>query len=190
MAGRLRAKQIGALRWGRHGDGGTLFLVVEPGGRSRRWVQRLTIAGQRRDLGLGGYPYVGLAEARAAALSNRQLARRGGNPTAALRPSRVPTFRTACERVAAAATWKDHGPEDRRRALAWRLDPLLHLLDDMCRHGPSEPGDPLPEGLRTIASEIRDDTAEIRADIKRIFLQLTPVAERRSPSVDTQNRAV
>ncbi|MYK90071.1 MAG: hypothetical protein F4018_17955 [Acidobacteria bacterium] len=41
--------------------------------------------------------------------------------------------------------------------------------------------DPLPEGLRTIASEIRDDTTEIRADIKRIFLQLTPVAERRSP---------
>ena len=70
-----------------------------------------------RDLGLGGYPYVGLAEARAAAFSNRQLARRGGNPTAALRPSRVPTFCTACERVDAAATWKGHGPEDRRRAL-------------------------------------------------------------------------
>ena len=104
MAGRLRVKQIPTLRPGRHGDGGTLFLVVELGGRSRHWVQRLTVDGKRRDLGLGGYPYVGLAEARAAAFANRQVARRGGDPTVALRPSRVPTLRTACERVAAAAT--------------------------------------------------------------------------------------
>ncbi len=41
-------------------------------------MQRLTVDGKRRDLGLGGYPYVGLAEARTAAFSNRQLARRGG----------------------------------------------------------------------------------------------------------------
>ena len=133
MAGRLRAKQIGALRPGRHGDGGTLYLVVEPGGRSRHWVQRLTVDGKRRDLGLGGYPYVGLAEARAAAFTNRQLARRGGDPTAALRPSRVPTFRTACERVDAAATWKGHGPEDRRRALARYCGSILDRRLDQIR---------------------------------------------------------
>ena len=114
MAGRLRAKQIGALRPGRHGDGGTLFLVVEPGGRRRHWVQRLTIAGKRRDLGLGGYPYVGLAEARAAAFANRQLARRGEDPTATVRQSRLPTFRTACERVEATSTWKGDGAKNRR----------------------------------------------------------------------------
>ena len=74
MGGRLRAKQIGALRPGRHGDGGTLFLVVEPGGRSRHWVQRLTVHGKRRDIGLGGFPYVGLAEARAAAAEARVAA--------------------------------------------------------------------------------------------------------------------
>ena len=117
MAGRLRAKQIPTLRPGRHGDGGTLFLVVEPSGRSRHWVQRLTVNGKRRDLGLGGYPYVGLAEARAAAFANRQLARRGGDPTAVVRQSRAPTFRTACERVEAGATWKGVGAENRRRAL-------------------------------------------------------------------------
>ena len=133
VAGRLRAKQIGALRPGRHGDGGTLYLVVEPGGRSRHWVQRLTVDGKRRDLGLGGYPYVGLAEARAAAFSNRQLARRGGDPTAALRPSRVPTFRMACERVGAAATWKGRGPEDRRRALDRYCGSILDRRLDQIR---------------------------------------------------------
>ncbi len=117
MAGRLRAKQIGTLRSGRHSDGGTLFLVVEPSGRSRHWVQRLTVEGKRRDLGLGGYPYVGLAEARAAAFANRQVARRGGDPTAGVRPSKIPTFRKACERVGAAATWKGFGAKNRQRAL-------------------------------------------------------------------------
>ena len=133
MAGRLRVKQIPTLRPGRHGDGGTLYLVVEPGGHSRHWVQRLTVDGKRRDLGLGGYPYVGLAEARAAAFSNRQLARRGGDPTAALRPSRVPTFRTACERVDAAATWKGHGAEDRRRGLERYCGSILDRRLDQVR---------------------------------------------------------
>ena len=133
MAGRLRVKQIPTLRPGRHGDGGTLYLVVEPGGHSRHWVQRLTVDGKRRDLGLGGYPYVGLAEARAAAFSNRQLARRGGDPTATLQRSRVPTFRKACERVDAAATWKGQGPEDRRRALDRYCGSILDRRLDQIR---------------------------------------------------------
>jgi len=118
--GKLTVKRVDALRKpGRYGDGGTLFIVVEPPpSRSKHWVQRLTIAGKRRDLGLGGYPFVGLAEARAAAFANRQTARRGGDPVAQVRQqSRTPTFRTACERVAAGTTWKGRGPENRRRAL-------------------------------------------------------------------------
>ncbi len=133
MAGLLRAKQVPTLRPGRHGDGGTLFLVVEPGGRSRHWVQRLTVDGKRRDLGLGGYPYVGLADARAAAFANRQLARRGGDPTGALRPSKAPTFRTACERVEAAATWKGLGAENRRRALGRYCGSILDRRLDQIR---------------------------------------------------------
>ncbi len=62
--GRLTAKIVEALeRPGRYGDGGTLCLVVALGG-SKSWVQRLTIGGRRRDLGLGGFPLVTLAEAR------------------------------------------------------------------------------------------------------------------------------
>ena len=117
MAGRLRARQIQTLPPGRHGDGGTLYLVVEPRGRSRHWVQRLTVDGNRREIGLGGVSYVGLADARAAAFANRQLARRGGDPMAAKRRSRVPTFRTACEQVEENANWKGVGPENRRSAL-------------------------------------------------------------------------
>ena len=133
MAGRLRAKQIGTLQPGRHSDGGTLFLVVEPGGRSRHWVQRLTVEGRRRDLGLGGYPYVGLAEARAAAFANRQVARGGGDPTARVRPSSIPTFRKACERVGAAATWKGLGAKNRESALERYCGPLMDRRLDQIR---------------------------------------------------------
>ena len=135
MAGRLRAKQIGSLRPGRHGDGGTLFLVVEPGGRSRHWVQRLTIDGKRRDLGLGGFPYVGLADARALAFAHRQVARRGGDPTATVQQSRLPTFRTACERVEAAATWKGTGAKNRRSALERYCGSILDRRLDQIRRG-------------------------------------------------------
>ena len=125
MARRLRAKQIGTMQPRRHSDGGTLFLVVQPGGRSRHWVQRLTAEGTRRDLGLGGYPYVGLAEARAAAFANRQVARRRGDPTAAVRPSRLPTFRKACEHAAKAATCKGLGAKNRQNALERHCGPLM-----------------------------------------------------------------
>ena len=48
----------------------TLYLCVAPGG-SKSWVQRLSINGVRRDIGLGGFPVVSLANARLLAMKNR-----------------------------------------------------------------------------------------------------------------------
>ena len=79
---------------------GTLVLAVQPSG-SRQWVQRLVIRGRRRELGLGGFPLVSLAEAREAAFHNRKLARQGGDPLAHKRKSEVPTFEEAARTVIA-----------------------------------------------------------------------------------------
>ena len=81
---------------GRYGDGpsSTLYLNIAPGG-SKSWVQRLVVAGKRRDIGLGGFPLVTLAEARDQAFENRRLARRGGDPLVEKRRSRMPTFAEA-----------------------------------------------------------------------------------------------
>jgi len=65
----------------RHCDGQGLYLVVQPTG-TRSWVQRLVIRGRKRELGLGSTALVPLAEARDRALSNRKLAREGGDPLA------------------------------------------------------------------------------------------------------------
>ena len=83
-------------RPGRYFDGQGLYLQVAPSG-SRRWLQRIVIRGKRTDLGLGGWPLVSLAEARAQALGNRRIARSGGDPRIAKRA--VPTFAEAATQV-------------------------------------------------------------------------------------------
>ena len=84
---------------GRHCDGQGLYLVVQPTG-TRSWVQRLVIRGRKRELGLGSTALVSLAEARDRALSNRKLARSGGDPLAEKRRAEgMPTFADAAVRV-------------------------------------------------------------------------------------------
>ena len=90
---------------------------VKPTG-SKQWVQRLVVKGRRRDIGLGGYPLVSLAEAREAAFTNRKLARAGGDPLTLQRRPDIPTFEAAAEAVIAlhAENWKDSG----RTAALWQ----------------------------------------------------------------------
>lgn len=63
---------------GKYFDGNGLYLRVDANG-SRYWVQRITIRGKRRELGLGSPSLVSLAEAREMAQQNRKLARAGGD---------------------------------------------------------------------------------------------------------------
>ncbi len=95
--GRLTAATVKALAApGRYGDGGTLFLYVAPGG-SKSWIQRVTIDGRRRDIGLGGWPVVSLAKARQRAFANRVAIADGLDPLAEKRKAKAPTFREAAE---------------------------------------------------------------------------------------------
>jgi len=66
---------------GRYGDGGGLYLVLDPAGR-RRWVFRYARDGKTTDMGLGasGKHAVSLAEARTAAASARALLEQGKDP--------------------------------------------------------------------------------------------------------------
>ena len=106
--GRLTVAKMRSLsKPGRYGDGGTLFLNVAPGG-SKSWVQRLTIDGKRRDIGLGGFPLVTFAEAREASFDNRRQARRGEDPLAEKHRTKAPTFREAAVKTFEAnwARWR------------------------------------------------------------------------------------
>lgn len=66
---------------GLHMVGGVpgLGLQISPtGGRS--WVLRATVGARRRDIGLGGYPEVGLSDAREKARAMRERIRNGEDP--------------------------------------------------------------------------------------------------------------
>ena len=98
----LSAVRVQSLKEpGRYTDGTAgLQLYVSKSG-SRAWVQRITIAGRRRDIGLGGYPAVSLAKARKKALANSEVVADGGDPLAAKHQvkAKKPTFREAAQTV-------------------------------------------------------------------------------------------
>ena len=108
MGERLTVARVRSLaKPGRYAAGPTLYLNVAPGG-TKSWIQRLTVNGKRRDLGLGGWPLVTLGEARDQAFENRRLARRGGDPLAGRCRPNLPTFEQAAVRTFEAnrARWR------------------------------------------------------------------------------------
>ena len=79
---------------GRYADGGGLHLYISKAG-GKSWVQRITIDRRRRDIGLGAFPSVGLAQAREKAADNRAAVAEGRDPVAEKHSPAMPTFREA-----------------------------------------------------------------------------------------------
>ena len=107
-----------ASKPGKYFDGHGLYLRVDEGG-GRYWVQRIVIRGKRRELGLGPATLITLAEARAAAIENRKVARAGGDPIADKRQAKaILTFEEAAKRAHAelSPTWKN--PKDQAAFLS------------------------------------------------------------------------
>ena len=76
---RLTAGFLKAPKPGKHCDGAGLWLVVRDDGGAQ-WVLRVTVHGRRREMGLGGYPVLGLAAARKLAGRWRDVAAAGRDP--------------------------------------------------------------------------------------------------------------
>ncbi len=116
----LTAMAVKALATpGLHRDAGGLYLQVQKAGQ-RSWIYRYTLRGRTRDMGLGGYPAVSLAEARRLRDANRALVVQRIDPLDARRaaePARHggPTFREVAEAhiAAKAAEWSNpkHGTQ-------------------------------------------------------------------------------
>lgn len=103
---------------GRYGDGrggyGLSLLVKDAstGRLSKSWAQRLRIDGKPANVGLGAYPVVSLAEARAKALENRRAVEQGRDPRNP--ESSIPTFEDASDVVIQlhAAAWRNGGKSE------------------------------------------------------------------------------
>jgi integrase len=68
-------------------DGGGLYLRVSATG-AKSWVFRFQVAGRRRDMGLGAYPALSLADARGKAADARRQLQDGVDPLSAKRSAR------------------------------------------------------------------------------------------------------
>ena len=102
MLGRLSAVRVqSARKRGYYGDGGGLYLRVALGG-AKGWIFRYG-GGRRRDMGLGGYPAIGLAKARELAGDCRSVLAAGLDPIAARNEKRA----AAAVEAAKAMTFAD-----------------------------------------------------------------------------------
>ena len=113
MANMTAARAKALKEPGRYCAGGGLYLRIRA---TKVWVQRLTVNGVRRDITIGPFDLVPLAEARMVALQNRRALWEGKDPIAERRRGAVPTFREAAERTLAErrANWRGDG-----HARAW-----------------------------------------------------------------------
>lgn len=126
------AKELSAIRVARLTRPGLYAVGVVPGlhlqvlpSGARSWVLRVQIGSRRRDMGLGGYPAVSLAQAREDARAARAKVREGIDPIeerkAAQRALRdrqaTPTFRECAQRYMAAKAVEFRNP---KHAAQWR----------------------------------------------------------------------
>jgi integrase len=132
---RLSARTVAAAtKPGMLADGNGLYLAISPSG-AKSWVLRYRFAGRRRDLGLGSYSLVSLAEARERALrAHRDLRldqtdpideKRSKRSAAATARAKAITFADATERYIESqeAGWKGG-----RQAEQWRQSLTAYVL--------------------------------------------------------------
>lgn len=76
---KFSAAEIRNAKPGKHSDGGGLWLYKQDADHAK-WVFRFTAHGRRREMGLGAYPSVTLAQARDKAKAGRALVDAGKDP--------------------------------------------------------------------------------------------------------------
>jgi integrase len=76
---RLSSQFLKSAPVGKHCDGAGLWLIKRDDGGAQ-WVQRVTVHGRRREMGLGGFPSLSLSEVRKLSERWRKLAAAGRDP--------------------------------------------------------------------------------------------------------------
>src|SRR5271166_6289475 len=132
---KLTARAVASLsRPGKHSDGGGLYLRIDNDDVSirRRWIFRFVSRDRTREMGLGGYPEVSLADARKARDAAEKFVQSGQDPIAARDDERraqigKPTFGQMADAVveAKSSEWRnDKHREQWKMTLEYYAAPL------------------------------------------------------------------
>lgn len=125
-----------AKKPGLHAVGGVAGLQLQVRGAGTSWIFRTTIGDHRRDLGLGGYPDVGLSDARDRAREVKAKIAAGIDPVEEKRSLRAAlasamTFNEAARRTIAAKSpeWKNaKHAEQWRSTLDTYASPIIGMM--------------------------------------------------------------
>ncbi|CAD0184608.1 Prophage CP4-57 integrase [Ruegeria sp. THAF57] len=131
MAGslyKLSAAKVRSAGIGKHSDGGGLYLYRLATGN--QWVFRFTISGKRKEMGLGGFPGVSLAQAREMADAYRWIVKSGDNPIEVRK----------AEKEQAAADQIANDPKAREERLLKNIAPLAYEARKAQLKGDGEAG--------------------------------------------------
>ena len=114
---RLTPRKVETAGPGKYEDGGGLRLVVSKT-ESKRWVLRYTLNGKRREMGLGSFPGVTLAQARNKAAEIRGKVDSGIDPIRERRAEakEIPDFTSCAARYIRAHR---HGWRNAKHARQW-----------------------------------------------------------------------
>lgn len=108
---KLTPRKVETASPGKYEDGGGLRLVVSQTG-AKKWVLRFTIKGKRREMGLGSFPDIGLADAREKSIQYRKQVKDGIDPieNRLIETEVTPTFTTCAARYIRAHRrgWKNY----------------------------------------------------------------------------------
>lgn len=120
--GNLSAQGVKNAGPGKYEDGDGLRLVVSSTG-AKKWVLRITIAGKRREMGLGSYPLTSLAEAREKADTARKAVVKGQDPIAQRKAEMVEEVAPEMPTFTQVAAWyiraHRHGWSNIKHARQW-----------------------------------------------------------------------
>ena len=164
MLGKLNDRTVKTKGEGRYDDGNGLRLVVAKSGK-RSWVLRFQKGGVRRDMGLGSYPSVGLADARKKAVRLRERASQGVDIIAERRAPKysLPTFREVAALVIADMQSKSSNEKVRYQA-------VRHLGPAYCK-----------AILNRLVNEI--STTDVAAMLRPVWREKPEVARKLYPAV-------
>jgi integrase len=125
VLGQMRAKNLGS---GKHPDGQGLWLIKRSK-EAGKWILRVVVSGKRREMGLGRWPDVSIAEARERAATARRTLRDGNDPIQ-VRAQSKRTVKPLTLKEAIDSCYKAKQAELKKDGLAGRwLSPLsTHII--------------------------------------------------------------
>ncbi|MDX0513334.1 DUF4102 domain-containing protein [Sinorhizobium medicae] len=154
-----------ACKAGMLGDGGGLYLHVKPSG-AKSWAFIWKQEGKRNEMGLGSYPTVKLAKARALATEHRQAVAEGRNPIIERRKEAVPTFGVCCDKFLASmeGQWRN----EKHRA-QWRMTLNEYAKQIQSKQVSDVGTDDVLKALSPIWQEKPETASRLRGRIERVL---------------------